>query len=420
MQPKKCLRTLASALIIATAALIWSGAAAAASSYKVIHQFELPKQPTGNLTIDAAGDLYGTTSIGGGEGCGAYGCGTVFKLAPNPKGTWTVSILNSFSGASEHGCVPIGGVIFDAAGNLYGTTSTCDVDGLGNVFKLKPNPDGTWTESAVYSFGEFGGGENGGDPNGGLVFDRAGNLYGTAADGAHGAGVVFKLTLNPDGTSAESTLYSFTGGADGSEINGRYPDDGVILDAAGNLYGTTNGGGTYGSGVVFKLTLNPDEAWTERVLYSFTGGADGSTPYAGLTFDAAGNLYGTTFFGGADGNGVVFKLAPNPDGTWTESVLHSFKGGDGANPLARLTLHAGNLYGTTPNGGDYNACPSVECGVVFKLTPTSSGWSETVVRTFLGLGDDPLAPVTFDSTGNLYGTTSQGKGNYGLVFEITP
>jgi uncharacterized repeat protein (TIGR03803 family) len=424
MQCKKCLRTLASALIIAAAALVFAGAARA-RTYKIIHEFEVLQQPTGNLTMDANGNLYGVTTYGGSAECtfGPGGCGVIWKLAPNG----ILTILHKFTGAD--GANPFrAGVIFDAAGNLYGTTSqggsgAC-TDGCGVVFKLVPKPDGTWTESVLHTFT---GGSDGANPYAGLIFDAAGNLYGTTQDGGDstscpfvGCGIAFKLAPKPDGTWTESVLYSFAGGADGGGSNGA-----LIFDAAGNLYGTTVDGGADNSGVVFKLTPNSDGTWTESVLHSFAG-ADGIAPYDGPVLDATGNLYGTTWAGGAHGSGLVFKLAPSPHGTWTETVLHSFTGGaDGANPAAGLTFDAaGNLYGTAWDGGATHACtPYGEgpgCGVVFKLTPTSAGWSYTALRKFLGVANNPEAPVIFDSKGNLYGTTRYGTGNNGVVFKITP
>ena len=450
MQPKKCLRTLASALIIAAAALASSGAETA-RTYKIIHQFELPKEPMGNLTIDAAGNLYGTTYQGGDTTACTIpfgGCGLVWKLAPNPDGTWgTLTVLYEFTGGAD-GAYPTAGLIVDAAGNLYGTTTDggrlkdCSggtlLRGCGVVFKLAPNPDGIWTESVLHTFT---GAPDGSNPDGGLIFDATGSLYGTTwlggdatACGGGGCGTVFKLAPNPDGIWTESVLHTFTGGADGA-----FPSGGLIFDAAGNLYGTTidGGGGTAcgsgGCGTVFKLAPNPDGIWTESVLHTFTGVPDAASPNAGLIFNATGNLYGTTVYGGAaaecyyssQGCGVVFKLAPNSDGTWAESVLYSFTGGaDGSNPDAGLIFDAaGNLYGTTEMGGD-SVCTSIAqpyfCGVVFKLTPTSSGWSETVLRKFLGQARFPQSPLIFDPKGNLYGTTPFGTGNYGVVFEITP
>ncbi len=375
----------------------------------------------GNLTMDAAGNLYGTTYKGGTTFCQGLGvgCGFVWKLAPN---TNTVNLLHQFKGGD--GGNPVAGVVFDAAGNLYGTTVSGGAQNGGTVFKLARNADGTWTDTVLYNFTN---GADGSGPACTLVLDAAGSLYGTTlGGGAHGKGTVFKLVPNRDGNWTESVLYSFTG------PDGANPDAGLTFDAAGNLYGTTYYGGgsaacTNGCGVVFKLAPNPDGTWTESVLHSFTGGADGAVPPASLIFDAAGNLYGTTFHGGCtactNGCGVVFELAPESDGTWTESVLHSFTGGaDGSYPEAGLVFDAaGSLYGTAANGGSKSTvCTNTGCGVVFKVTPTSSGWSETVLRTFLGLAKLPTAPVIFDPAGNLYGTTTEGSANYGVVFEITP
>jgi uncharacterized repeat protein (TIGR03803 family) len=453
MQRAECRLTVIAIFAIMTVTLLFAGSATA-SSTKILHVFDWATYPQANLVRDAAGNLYGTTFDGGGSGCNfGLGCGIVWKLAHNPDGTRTYRILHVFKGAD--GANPYGGLIFDAAGNLYGTTEFGGANGWGVVFKLKPNCDGTWTERVLYSF--TGGA---GNPLSGVIFDTAGNLYGTTLSGGDsGWGAVFKLAHSPDGTWTESVLHSFTGGGDG---DGAYPEAGLVFDGAGNLYGTTVYGGSafsdcpwgyasYGCGTVFKLKRNPDGTWTYSVPYSFLGGANGGFPQAGLVFDGAGNLYGTgTPYNtgvplsppeGSGGScapgatfgacGVVFKLAPNSDGTWTESVLHIFTGGaDGADPYAGLTLHAGNLYGTTIFGGCIACDPTgIGYGVVFKLTPTSSGWGETVLHAFLGYGRNPVAGVNFDPAGNLYGTTSNGityatAGNairtYGLVFEITP
>jgi uncharacterized repeat protein (TIGR03803 family) len=316
MEPKKCLRTLGSALVIAAAVLALSGAARA-STYKIIHEFEVPKEPIDNLMMDAAGNLYGTALFGGSAACtfGPGGCGVVWKLAPNG----ILTMLHEFTDAD--GANPQGGVILDLGGNLYGTTESGGLNdcgslgfplGCGVVFKLTPNPDGTWAESVLHEFT----GADGADPRG-LIFDPAGNLYGTAGGGgANNDGVVFKLTPGPDGTRTETTLHSFTG------ADGENPIAAPLFDAAGNLYGMTAQGGGSNWGVVFRLAPNADGSWTESVLHAFTGGADGGNPDAGLIFDAAGNLYSTTNNGGE--SGVVFKLTPNPDGSWTESVIHNF------------------------------------------------------------------------------------------------
>jgi uncharacterized repeat protein (TIGR03803 family) len=394
----------------------------AARTYKIIHSFKRLKSPEGNLTLDAAGNLYGTTEYGGDSSCkGSAGrtCGVVYKLAPNSDGTWTVSILHVFEGADGLG--PRAGLVLDAAGNLYGTTdlgggsSGCDpfFHGCGAVFKLAPNGDGTWTESVLHGFSSVGG--DGANPDAALILDAAGNLYGTAYGGGDYAnGIVFKLALNSDGTWTFSTLYSFTGRADGSG-----PEASLTFDETGNLYGTTRYGGANDQGVAFKLAPNHDGTWTESVLHSFTSGADGGQPFGGLVLDATGSLYGTTPAGGASDHGVVFKLAPNRDGTWTESVLHSFNGADGSGPYGGLIFDAaGNLHGTTFSGG------AVNDGVVFKMTKSNGGWAFHVLHTFQGKpGANPDAGVIVDKAGNLYGTTGgcgTGYDCHGAVFEITP
>jgi uncharacterized repeat protein (TIGR03803 family) len=312
--------------------------------------------PLAELVRDVAGNLYGTTDSGG-----ASGFGVVFKLSPN--GTETV--LHNFAGYPTDGASP-GGLVQDAAGNLYGTTreggTGCKPGGCGTVFELircSSAPSG-YDFKVLHNFN----GRDGGGPSRSLVRDAAGDLYGTASDGGTGSfGTVFKLSP----TGALTVLHNFTGGADG-----QYPAAGLVRDGAGNLYGTTPGGGTSGYGVVFKLS----PAGTETVLYSFTGGADGWGPGAGLLRDAAGNLYGTTVYGGGGnsnvcstgGCGVVFKVSP----TGTKTALYSFTGGvDGGNPQAGLIQDVvGNLYGTVPIGGATSTCdPPRGCGVVFRLTP---------------------------------------------------
>jgi uncharacterized repeat protein (TIGR03803 family) len=433
MQRTECRAIFIAVFTIMTVHLLLASRAAA-SSYKTIHEFTWAKNPEGNLVRDAAGNLYGTTYQGPGSGCGGLGCGAVWKLAPDPSGTWTVSILHVFKGAD--GGNPYAGLVLDAAGNLYGTTAGGGASNEGTVFKLHPNSDGTWTERVLHNFSC---GSDGCSPQGELIFDAIGNLYGTTARGAYGGGIVFKLAPNPDGSWTESILHMF---GSQSRVDGLVPSARLVFDSAGNLYGTTSQGGdpcnnpAAGCGVVFKVAPNPDGTWTETVLYRFSGGSDGASPWGAVIFDAAGNLYGTTVSGGTNnscalwewkGCGVVFKLAPSPDGIWTELVLHSFTGGaDGCSPQAGLIFDsAGNLYGTTAWGGDVTRCSGPNGGVfgggvVFKLAPTLSGWSETVLHTFVGCGSNPQAPLLLDPEGHLYGTTLLGFRNYGLVFEITP
>jgi uncharacterized repeat protein (TIGR03803 family) len=276
---------------------------------------------------------------------------------------------------------------------------------------------GSGSESALYSFT---GGSDPKLPYAGLIFDKAGNLYGTSElGGAYGQGTVFEITANPNGVWTETVLYSFTGGADGAQ-----PAAGLALDAAGNLYGTTNFGGnancTLGCGTAFKLAP-ASSGWTETVLYTFTGGSDGGEPYARLLFDAAGNLYGTTLIGGnigsvcSSGCGTVFKLTPGSS-SWTESVLYAFAGGaDGASPYDGLVFDkTGNLFGSTYAGG------ASGYGTVFELAKTSNGWTETVLRAFKGSFDGkyPYGDLLLDAAGNLYGTAYQGGAGYGVVFEL--
>jgi len=312
------------------------------------------------------------------------------------------SVLFTFHGT--RGKYPAAGLVRGPWGNLYGVTpyggdistnpscSSSLTGGCGVVFELKKKSYfakervlHTFTVAGVATDGEF--------PTGALVRDDAGNLYGTASGGgAFGAGTVFKI----DASGNYSVLYTFTGAADGAA-----PHAGLVQDAAGNLYGTTVGGGAYGNGVVFKL----DPFANYSVLYSFTGGDDGAGPLAALVFDADGNLYGTAPGGGAYGHGVVFKLDPSA----TFSVLYSFIGGsDGASPAARLFPdESGNLYGTTQYGGTPGCWLNLGCGTVFRLDSTGQ---LTVVYGFTGGfdGSNPAAGVVRDAAGNLYGTAEYG------------
>jgi uncharacterized repeat protein (TIGR03803 family) len=392
----------------------------AAAAEKTIHVFRGGNDGAGpwqgGLISDNAGNAYGTTDGGGGAGCNG-GCGTVFKLTKDRK----ESVLYAFKGGSD-GAGPDGALMVDASGNLYGTTifggggAGCNngSNGCGTVFRL--TPDGT--EKVLYAFQ---GGGDGFDPVSNIVTDQSGNLYGTTAAGgtfnsdcaSFGCGTIFEV--QPNGTKI--TLYQFQGGTDGADPNGP-----LIADAAGNLYGTTYGGGgcTFdgGCGTVFELTSSGHES----ILYAFQGGTDGKGPLSGVIIDGAGNLYGTTFNGGsADSQGVVFEI---PTGGGSERVLYSFRGGsDGANPMAGVVRDAkGNLYGTTEvGGGNGKGCKKIQfgigCGTVFKLTP---GGKETVLFAFSRKsGKLPEAPLLFGKNGDLYGTTTEGgKNNNGVVFEL--
>ncbi len=426
MNYKKFLGAASAALmLVIIVILVLAPCASAGGKYKTLYEFTGGKDandPLASLIFDEAGNLYGTTMDGG-----SYGLGAVFKLTANVDGTWTERVLYSFTGGAD-GQWPLAGLIFDAAGNLYGTNA------VDTVFELAPNADGTWTESVLHRFS----GPDGAQPKAGMIFDQAGNLYGTTfAGGGNKSGTVFKLTPNDDGSWTEDVLHNFCSRP--NCVDGAYSTAGLILDTKGNLYGTTEYGGKRGScsptisgcGVVFRLSPNGNGSWTETVLHHFSGGKDGGDSVAGLVLDGAGNLYGTTEQGGnlndcsGTGCGVVFRLTPNADGSWAEDVLHHFTGGDYGWPIPTgLTLdQEGNLYGATLEGGSHRCGNGYGCGVVFKLVRNSYGiWHETVLHNFQDHpGAYPQANLIFDAAGNLFGTTAgDGTTTFGSVFEITP
>ncbi len=403
-------------------------APAHAQTFTVLHTFTgAPNDgegPFGQLTRDSAGNLYGTTEGGGKGNCARYaggGCGTAFMLNQAGKE------IAKFSFNGGNGFVPLAGLLRDAAGNFYGTTvnggdATCYKLGCGTVFKITS----TGKETVLH---EFTGTPDGESPEALLVEDAAGNLYGTTYEGGafENAGTVFKV----DKEGNESVLYNFCSEANCADGNSPYP--GVILDAAGNLYGVAEGGGLYDSGVVYEI----DTKGQESVLYSFGGGLDGSAPFSVLTADLDGNLYGTTrgggnlACGGGDGCGVVFQLSPHSGGSWTDTTLYTFCAilscADGEEPIAGPLARdaAGNLFGTTAFGGA-SRCNGGGCGVVFKLDTTGK---ETVLHSFTGGADGgfPWAGLTMDSAGNLYGVATGGgdtacspPSGCGVVFKLTP
>ena len=411
---------MATLAIFAATLFVVNIQAAAQIQEKVLHSFNPGGtdgvDPEVVLIFDAVGNLYSTTYYGG-----TYGYGTVFELTPAAGGTWTEKVLHNFNDDGTDGYQPVASLIFDAAGNLYGTTEAGGTYSAGTVFELTPAAGGTWTEKVLHNFNSDG--TDGFFPSAGLVLDAAGNLYGTTlGGGTSNRGTVFELTPAAGGGWTEQVLHNFN--LDGTD--GYYPLAGLIFDAAGDLYGTTSSGGAYGYGTVFELTPAAGGTWTEKVLHSFNNeGTDGVNPQAGLILDAAGSLYGTTVQGGTgsscpNGCGTIFELTPAAGGTWTEKVLHNFDGTDGYQPYADLIFDAaGNLYGTTEAGGTYSA------GTVFELTPAAGGtWTEQVLHNFKDDGTDGIEPhagLIFDASGNLYGTTF-GGGAYGqgTVFEITP
>jgi uncharacterized repeat protein (TIGR03803 family) len=410
---------LRATLVIFTVTLLMTSAWAAPRE-KVLHRFKNDgdgAEPTAGLIFDAAGNLYGTASNNG-----ASGSGTAFELTPKTDGGWTEKVLHGFGGDGD-GIEPSAGLIFDADGNLYSTTLNGGAYGGGTVFELTPRPDGSWKERVLHSFGAHNG-KGGICPYAGLVLDAAGNLYGTTSMGGDGGGTVFELTPTAGGLWTEKVLVNF------NEGNGSYPVAGLIFDTAGNLYGTTFVGGGFGWGTVFELKRTA-RGWAEAVLHSFnTNGKDGYNPYATLILDDAGNLYGTTSAGGVAGGGTVFELMPKAGGRWTEVILHSFLNNprDGFDPITSLIFDsAGNLYGTTREGGDSDC----DCGAVFELTPRAAGsWKEKVLYRFQGKGRGgigPYAGLILDGADDLYGTTQNGGdntgcggGGCGVVFEITP
>ena len=384
--------------------------ASAAGKYKTLYKFKVccgdAAFPEAGLIFDKAGNLYGTTYYGG-----DYGVGTVFRLTSKGNGNWKENLIHSFIYDGKDGFAPSADMIFDGAGNLYGTTEQGGVYNYGTVFELSPNGDGTWRETVLHSFNRT----DGSSPMAGLIFDPVGNLYGTAVAGEGGYGNVFQLTPNGHGGWTESVLHWFNG------ADGKQPFAGSAFDQAGNLYGTTEVGGDYGDygGTVFQLSPNGDGTWSETVLHSFNrDGEDGYHPLAGLIFDRAGSLYGTTGNGGRLDCGTVFKLSPNGDGSWVEAILHSFNCRDGESPQASLIFdEAGNLYGTTASGGGYSF------GTVFKLRPIEKGrWKETVLHSFKDLaGAVPLSGLIFDGHGRLFGTTrGDTLDTVGSVFMIAP
>jgi uncharacterized repeat protein (TIGR03803 family) len=421
--------------VIVEAVPVWAGA-----KERVLHSFNLHDgaNPSDGLIFDASGNLYGTT--GGG---GAFGYGTVFRLTPGASGGWTEKVLYSFTGGDD-GAIPHSDLIFDGAGNLYGTTTFggaffCEGGGCGTVFKLVSDANGNWTEEVLHSFnGFYGNSKDGWQPTADLLFDAKGNLYGTTGYGGAfgsncggwGCGTVFMLTPDTKGKWTETILYDFCPTWPTCP-DGYNPQAGLVFDASGNLYGTTaRGGANYGNcngiggcGTVFQLTPSANGKWTEAALHAFIGN-DGARPLARVVFDSAQkNLFGTTVLGGNAGCnppygcGTVFELAPGQDGSWTEEVLHSFYAPYKYAVSNLIFDTAGNLYGTTQAGG------TSDSGILFKLSPGTDGkWTESVPYSFGGkAGRFPSSSLIFDAAGILYGTAFDGgTHDVGLVFEITP
>lgn len=383
-------------------------------TYVIFHNFNgVPggQGPYGGLVLDSAGNLYGATNTGGSKVCSG-GCGVVYKL--DPAGNETV--LHAFTGQPDGAYPQAGDVAVDAAGNVYGSTEGGGDFDDGTVFKV----DASGNEVVLHSFT---GGTDGARPFGGVVLDAAGNVYGTTSAGGDlacstvGCGVVFRI----DTTGSETVLHRFAGPPDGDA-----PDGDLIIDGLGNLYGTTLAGGDSscnsptGCGTVYKLSASR----FEKVLYRFNG-ADGQTPASGLLLDSAGNLYGTTSQGGPSNGGTVYKVSP----LGGKTLLWGFTGGfDGKAPGSALASDAaGNLYGTASLGGRLACNSGSGCGVVFRL---SKAGNFAVLHTFTGVpgdGQSPASGVVLDSAGNIYGTAPLGGATRnclgsgcGMAYKISP
>jgi uncharacterized repeat protein (TIGR03803 family) len=406
MLGKRQLVTLSALTLAALSALLPLAARPAqARTETILYNFggEGGALPQGNLTSHG-GNLYGTTTEGGPYGGG----GTVFELSPNGSGGWNETVLHSFQNSGAGGSLPGPSVIFDSAGNLYGTAANGGEYGGGVMFEL--SPVGTsWTETVLYNFCSAANCTDGGEPHAGLIPGTAGNFYGTTwKGGAYSGGTVFEL--RPSGSDwIEHVIYSATD----------YILDEVTMDAAGNIFGHTYS-------TVFELSPGTNGGWNPSVIHTFGSGTDGKAPVGTPVLDSAGNLYGATLYGGANGFGTVYKLSHRKKGTWTEQILHSFKGGrkDGQGPFAGIVFGTfGKIYGTTAFGGEFGYRQG-GYGTVFELVPPAGKgkYEEKVLWSFnITDGEYPYGSLILDSAGNLYGTAaSGGSSGVGVVFEVTP
>ena len=386
--------------------------AASASTTRVIYSFAGGNDGAyadTDLVADSAGNLYGTSVQDG-----RFGSGTVFRLSPSANG-WTHTVLYSFTGGADGG-EPYKGVTLDSAGNLYGTavtggTGPCE-GGCGVVYQLTRSSGG-WIQKVIHNFT----GADGSGPGSPVSFDVHGNLYGmTPTGGTNGLGTIYQLRPSATGNWTLNVIHTFTGTPDGSGGSA-----GRLIFRSGQLYGVATTGGANGAGTAFRLSRTPVGEWNIQILYAFKGQPDASFPYGGLLFDTAGNLYGTSYYGGTNGLGAVYKLAYK-SGVWTESVLYSFQGGsDGSSPISTLVPDSsGNLYGTTSEGGISTGCG---CGTIFRLAPAANAtWTEVILYRFHGAPDGAFPYNGMLAIGvKFYGTTTQGGvGGDGAIFEFTP
>jgi hypothetical protein len=403
-------------------------ASASGPSEKNIYSFQWGDdgaEPGGNLVADSAGNLYGTTAIGGGAtacqngGTQTQGCGTVFELSPpaGGRGTWSETVLYRFQGGSD-GSYPNTGLTIDSAGNLYGiatgnsTICICDV-----IYKLSPQSDGTWVQSVLYTTDyptDY-------EPIGSLTLDSAGNLYGFTSDESN-CGGIFQLSPPVSGGTpwTETEIFQFPNSRNNPDLCA--PIGSLVLDKSGNLYGATQGVvGGYGTGAVFKLKrpATSGQPWTLSVLHEFTGGDDGFQPEAGVIFHDGMNLYGTTYWGGTNKAGTVFELSPPAAGGtgWVKTTIFNFDASaTGQNPVGLIFDKAGNIYGTTRIG------TSGLGGEIFQLSPPSAqggAWTETTLYTTTC--DCSASGLVFDKGNSLYGLFPwAGTASEGAAFGITP
>jgi len=377
-----------------------------AATEQVIYNFPKTGSGAGVVLTGDAGRMYGTAPTGGKTAC-YLGCGLIFEF-----GGANYHVLYEFSGGAD-GAYPTGKMVLDGIGDLYAAVNGGGAYGYGGVVKLSRGAVG-WIETTLYSFNPNNG-VDGSNPAGGLTMDAGGNLYGTTIYGGAngGIGTVYKLT-NYRGTWTYSKLYGFFPRPDG-----QYPRGEVIFDSAGNIYGTTVYGGASDLGSVYELSPGSGGTWTERIIYTFDG-TYGQTPEGPVSMDAAGNLYCLTNSGGARSEGTAMELTPNSNGTWSPVLLHSFGGqGDGGFPNGGLTPGGGGaFYGTTFIGGANNG------GVVFRLKQQSNGqWSESLLHSFSLANDgySPVSGVTVGPGNALFGGTGYGGTNSdGVIYEVTP
>jgi uncharacterized repeat protein (TIGR03803 family) len=403
---------------------------------KVIHSFASTpdgEQPWAGVIADASGNLYGTTGQ-----AGVWGAGMVFELSPAAGGAWVLKDLHDFCSAPGGNCLdgdwPVGNLVFDSLGNLYGTTAGGGANtspagaGAGVVFELSPRANGAWVEAVLYNFCSQPGCSDGWAPKSDLVLDPQGDLYGTTSCSGTSstcAGIVFELS-HASGQWVETVLYTFCSRVkcfDGQAVNGQ------IVLSGGHIFGTTQSGGLHNAGTVWELSPTGSGAWAETVIYPFCSNQpncfDGATPAAGVTMDSQGRLFGTTLAGGVKGDGTVFALTPSGS-SWSEGVLHAFGtvAADGIGPASRVALDAyGHVFGTTPAGGANAPGRNNYGGTLFELTP-GTPWTESILYNFCSLancvdGEYPLGNV-YLLGGNLFGTTFYGgaHGLFGTVWEF--